>query len=586
MPTIAELLVKISAQNAELKQKLKESERQTRSFGKHLQDVGKIAKAAFGAVIIREVAQVVERLATAGGRLSGVQEAFEQLNRPGILDNLREATNNTVSDLELMQAAVRARNFKIPLDQLATFFEFARNRAVQTGESVDFLVNSIINGIGRKSGLVLDNLGISLTELQAEIKKTGDFGQAAGNIIEREMKTAGDVTETSAENVQQLKAAWQDTVAVFGQAVAPIIVPVLETITDWLRRQADIIRDETIPWYEKLARTSFFWADQMLMKLERIEEAQKRNARVDESGRVRIDPEIDVEDIMADIDRALEGEGGKLKVDVEVNAPEELVDEFEEFFKSWKRFVDSLETIDRVATVTIQKYEKLLEVVNSINDARAGRTPEDTGGEAGVPAGFTDDTTIEQSQDRLVERVNRVTEALAKQHKAWEALQEQKKEDAEQTKRLQQQVMDSISRTIETNIAYADSVGEATSGIIESLLAQTVAFAVRDAFASGSLGAVVLAPALAGLAKNLFRNLIPEFETGTNFVPNDMVARIHQGEAVIPKQFNPFNPAAGMRQISQDRSPIDGATLYIRTGYGKLLKAEVQQEELRQKVMT
>ena len=27
-------------------------------------------------------------------------------------------------------------------------------------------------------------------------------------------------------------------------------------------------------------------------------------------------------------------------------------------------------------------------------------------------------------------------------------------------------------------------------------------------------------------------------------MPNDMVARIHEGEAVVPKAYNPFNPAA------------------------------------------
>ena len=31
---------------------------------------------------------------------------------------------------------------------------------------------------------------------------------------------------------------------------------------------------------------------------------------------------------------------------------------------------------------------------------------------------------------------------------------------------------------------------------------------------------------------------LPRLATGTNFVPQDMVAQLHQGEAVIPKRFN------------------------------------------------
>ena len=109
-----------------------------------------------------------------------------------------------------MQASVRAANFKVPLEQLATFFEFATNRAIETGESVDFLVNSIIDGIGRKSTLVMDNLGISATELQEEIRKVGDFGQAAANIISREMGKAGVVLDTTAVKAAQLKARFED----------------------------------------------------------------------------------------------------------------------------------------------------------------------------------------------------------------------------------------------------------------------------------------------------------------------------------------------------------------------------------------
>ena len=37
---------------------------------------------------------------------------------------------------------------------------------------------------------------------------------------------------------------------------------------------------------------------------------------------------------------------------------------------------------------------------------------------------------------------------------------------------------------------------------------------------------------------------LPGFATGINRVPFDMTARIHEGEAILPAQFNPFNPGA------------------------------------------
>jgi hypothetical protein len=33
---------------------------------------------------------------------------------------------------------------------------------------------------------------------------------------------------------------------------------------------------------------------------------------------------------------------------------------------------------------------------------------------------------------------------------------------------------------------------------------------------------------------------IPAFEVGTNYVPRDMLAQIHEGEAIVPKAFNPW----------------------------------------------
>lgn len=171
---------------------------------------------AFGVdQLVRFGAEAVKVAAKA----EGIQTAFNRLNNPNLLNDLRRATRGTVDDLTLMQQAVRAQNFKVPLDQLAGFFQFATQRAIQTGESVDYLVNSIIDGIGRKSTLVLDNLGISATELQEEIKKTGDFGEAAGNIIARELEKAGDVADTTATKLARINTSLQNIKVSAGEAL-------------------------------------------------------------------------------------------------------------------------------------------------------------------------------------------------------------------------------------------------------------------------------------------------------------------------------------------------------------------------------
>lgn len=44
--------------------------------------------------------------------------------------------------------------------------------------------------------------------------------------------------------------------------------------------------------------------------------------------------------------------------------------------------------------------------------------------------------------------------------------------------------------------------------------------------------------------------LIPKLATGTNYVPNDMIAMIHEGEAVVPKKFNPYANGMDSTRIS------------------------------------
>lgn len=249
--TVGELNVVIGAKMDGLDRDLKRldgkmeraSQNTQRSWGKAFTRISALAAGAFSVTVVTNYAKEAVALA---GKLEGVEAAFNKLDDPALLSQLRAATKGTVSDLELMQQAVRAKNFKIPLDQLATYFQFATNRAAETGESVDYLVNSIIDGIGRKSTLVMDNLGISAAELQDEIKKTGDFGAAAGAIIAREMQKAGDVELTTAQRTRQLQIQNENLQASVGQGLIPIynkFLGVLNTVLNGFKSVSQVMTD-------------------------------------------------------------------------------------------------------------------------------------------------------------------------------------------------------------------------------------------------------------------------------------------------------------------------------------------------------
>ena len=118
-----------------------------------------------------------------------------------------KSTKETVDNLTLMKNAVQASNFGIPIQQLGKYLEFAKQRAQDTGQSVDYLVNSIVTGVGRKSPLILDNLGLSIIKINKAVSETGDFIKGVGQIVDEELSKTGAKIETEADKSAQQKAA-------------------------------------------------------------------------------------------------------------------------------------------------------------------------------------------------------------------------------------------------------------------------------------------------------------------------------------------------------------------------------------------
>ena len=152
----------------------------------------------------------------------GVTHAFRNLDRPELLDDLRRATKGTVADIELMKAAVKARDFNIPLEDLGKYLSFAQLKAQQTGQSLDYMVDSIVTGLGRKSPLILDNLGLSAAEISEKTKETGDFMKAVASIVENNLTSAGKTYISAADRAAQKATALVNKQRELGEALLPL----------------------------------------------------------------------------------------------------------------------------------------------------------------------------------------------------------------------------------------------------------------------------------------------------------------------------------------------------------------------------
>jgi len=212
---LAKMAVQISANTAEFSKAMTKTQSQLKGFSNNINQLATGLLATFGTQQVIAFGLEISKLA---GEADGVKKAFNKLpNSVKLMEELKTVTGGTVSELELMKRTVQAANFGISLSALPKLLEFASVRAQQTGQSVDYLVDSIVTGIGRKSPLILDNLGISAVALKEKLgdvsiaaADVGTVAEAVGKIATEELEKMGSMAETTATKIARLDANWEN----------------------------------------------------------------------------------------------------------------------------------------------------------------------------------------------------------------------------------------------------------------------------------------------------------------------------------------------------------------------------------------
>lgn len=236
MGILGELWVKLGLKNDELKKGLDESKKEINGFSNGIKKLGGIIAAAFS---VKKIIDFTHETAELANKAKGVKAAFDELNAPNLLADLRRATSGTVSDLQLMQTAIQAKNFKIPLEQLATYLKFATMEAQRTGKAADYLVDSIIMGLGRQSVQILDNLGFSAAEIRENMKDGASMAEAVSSIIKERMPDATTEIDKAASASERLAAAWTNFSVAVGEDTSGVwnnIKSIAADALGWLTR--------------------------------------------------------------------------------------------------------------------------------------------------------------------------------------------------------------------------------------------------------------------------------------------------------------------------------------------------------------
>lgn len=231
----------------EFRNGIRNADRELQSFSKNIQNIGNLIGASFAVSVIQDFTLEAVKL---GDQLTAAEQGFRRFGDAADLDELRKSTRGMVTDLQLMQQSIQAGNFGIPIQELGNLFKFAQMRAKETGQAVDYLTNSIVTGIGRKSPLILDNLGISAVQLReklggvsAEAASIADVTKAVSEIASEEISKMGDATTNATDEVAQFGVEWQNFKAELGQDIGPAVIATVRFIKKEIKDAGEFVKD-------------------------------------------------------------------------------------------------------------------------------------------------------------------------------------------------------------------------------------------------------------------------------------------------------------------------------------------------------
>ncbi|MDR1716926.1 MAG: hypothetical protein LBS20_13900 [Prevotella sp.] len=175
-------------------------------------------------------------------KAEGVARAFRGLGDAKLLDKLREQTRGLINDFTLMQAAVKADKYKIPVSEVGNLLDFAARRAIDMGREVDDFQRRIIDGIGRQSKLVLDDLGFSSVEISRAMAKEGSFAKGVIALVNAELEKQGPRALTAADMAQKATVKWENAQLKVGEKILwinKLWSQASGKIADWVTRFAE-----------------------------------------------------------------------------------------------------------------------------------------------------------------------------------------------------------------------------------------------------------------------------------------------------------------------------------------------------------
>jgi len=228
--------------------------------------IPKFAGMAAGLVSVGAAGKFIFDSAMNAGKFAGLKQGFDNLGESigfnsQSLNLLRDATDNTMNSMDLMQQANNAMLLGIVKsdEEMAGLFDTAQRLAKAMGKDTVYGIESLVTGLGRQSRLMLDNLGLIVKHETAHKNYAAAIGTTVNKLTD-EQKARAFIIE-GMEQAERKAAALGDEQLHFNDTVAQSKVLINEVslaIGDWIGSLDGLawginrVLEEFITWNSRL----------------------------------------------------------------------------------------------------------------------------------------------------------------------------------------------------------------------------------------------------------------------------------------------------------------------------------------------
>ncbi|MBN1250100.1 MAG: hypothetical protein JXC32_20715 [Anaerolineae bacterium] len=243
----------------------------------NLQTIGTGALAGIGvaAGAVAGLGAALGKITIDAAPVEGIRDAFDGLAQSAgvggdaMIQALQEGSAGMISQRDLMlsfnkAASLVSTDFAV---QLPEAMQYLSKVSASTGQDMGFLMDSLVVGVGRLSPMILDNLGIQVSQAEATARAAEMFGVEAAALDKTQLQagmmnvaleklaanTAAmpDVTESANAKLAQMRARFQDVKDQIGMAFLPALSGVLEIVADLADRVlpplVDVLQNTVAP---------------------------------------------------------------------------------------------------------------------------------------------------------------------------------------------------------------------------------------------------------------------------------------------------------------------------------------------------